>query len=222
MKIGLTMRILQSLVFLLCLALLSGFITEQGEDPADQIMADLYANLQDFRDISCEVAYEIRTPNRPPVTQNGYLRYQQGGRYHLQLEDQQICYNGDAQIIYYPFEQLAYITAFDPTRNASMVEAIFALFQLPSRKFLQETETLDGNKCYKVYMVMEGSRPPYAQAFVWIDAEGYFIRKVSFLTSSETLTAYTFQDVEFNKGLESGDFLLDLEKMTGVTVLDQR
>lgn len=200
--------------------LLSGFTSAIT---ADQILQDSKAKLESLSDLAADFSYSIQNPNmKSPVVKTGAFKYKKG-MYVVDMADQAIYCDTETLWIHLKDEEAPEVTVmdYDPTEGMN-IESIFKVYEASAESRLDGEETIHGTKCYKIFLAIKDQSLDYNRAHLWINKKNNLLEQVSLIDRRQTATTYEFSNIKTNSGFTETTFQLDVSKLSGVDVFDER
>lgn len=207
-------------IILSILALISfGFIAPAGK--ADEILEASKIKLQKLQDFGSNFIYEISGPGiSGTIAKSGSLKFQQG-KYFIDLGDEAFYCDQEAVWIHHKEDKEVSVMEYDPEEFMN-IEALFELYEASSESRYDGVETIDGQKCHKIFLAIKDGSLDYNQAYLWINQKTNFPAKATLLNRKQTQTTFELQNFQPNPGYGNSVFRFDINKHPGVTVYDER
>lgn len=211
------------LLVIICSAgLLCGF---QFQGEGDRILREAISYVVKINDFEAEFYYEFQSPNRRNLKKQGkILARDQGSRYSILLDEQEVYMDGQTMWVYLPGHNEVMVFPHDGNVE-NLMESIFKLFMFKDYSEYLGKDPVNGNECDKIYVRLKAEpNVNYRDAYVWIgqSPRPRMIEKITFLDDGQRATTYVFTKIQPNLGLGMDRFRFDSNAHPDITVVDQR
>jgi outer membrane lipoprotein-sorting protein len=210
------------LIILTLFGLGSSLLQAQGSEKAAKIIKQSQQKLETIQDFSADFTYSITNPNmKKPVVRAGELKYK-GGKFVIQMPDQEVYCDGVTQWVYLPDPEAPEVTIMDYDPEEPWIEAIFKVYEASTEPRYDGTEKVHGVNCHKIFLAIKDPNLDFNQAYVWINTSNNFLEKTMLIDRRQTQNIYEFSNVKTDQGLSNLDFRFDVSKYNGIDVFDER
>jgi len=200
---------LSSFAFILLFCLTQGFVSFSADDRAAEILDQAETNFRSLQDFSTQFKYELNNPSMgiEEVVSNGNLYYSQG-RYAIMLGDQEVYCNLRKQWFFERAENVVRELSYHPGNLATM-EAVLRIYSIREGAEYIKNEDVGAHTCHKLKIATLDPDLAFSQAYVWINEETLLIQKVALIDPNQTVSTFTFNDLQQNVGFMESDFIFD-------------
>ncbi|MEM7374359.1 MAG: outer membrane lipoprotein carrier protein LolA [Bacteroidota bacterium] len=212
-----------TLLVILCASFFLVGFSIQGE--GDRILGEAISYVIKLDDFEADFLYEFQAPNRRNHKKSGkILAKDQGARYSILLDEQEVYMDGQTLWVYLPSHNEVMVLPGDgDTEN--VMESIFKLFMFKESSEYLGKDLVNGHECDKIFVRLKNSPDVnYQKAYVWIGQlpRPRMIEKITFLDEGQRTTSYIFTKIQPNRGLTLERFRFNSNNYPDVTVVDQR
>ena len=188
------------------------------QDDAVSILEKSRLNYRKDIGMAADIIYEFRAPRYKPVFQTGHISYF-NRKFSIKLQDEHLISDGNNLWVYHPLRKEVSIHRLGDWNQQNMTTFLYLVFNTPSAKRLLGIKQVSGVPCYHISVRMQNPDLSFSQAVIWIDAEKFLVRKMSFVSRRQSVQTYTFTNLQVGLSLPQNLFQFRIEDYPGTRVV---